>query len=72
MTHNNRSVAENLRKQVKKLKDQLEAINLMVGSLVDYWRGDLDEENRPLQKYYVDAYRTVQENIKNIMKEGEA
>ena len=27
MTHNNRSVAENLRKTVRKLKDQLEAIH---------------------------------------------
>ena len=27
MTHNNRSVAENLRKQVKKLKDEREAIH---------------------------------------------
>ena len=26
MTHNNRSVAENLRKTVRKLKDQLEAV----------------------------------------------
>lgn len=65
MTHNNRSVAENLRKTVRKLKDQLKAIETMVDGLVDHWRASDDE----LKEYYVDAYCSVQQNIKEILKE---
>ena len=51
---------------MREMSDKLEAVKTMVGGLVDHWR---DSDN-DLKEYYVDAYRSVQENITKIL-EGE-
>ena len=47
---------------VEEYGEALELIDVMVQRSIDYWR----ESSTTYAKYYVDAYRCVQENIQTI------
>jgi len=65
-------VINNLRSKNQKLEDKIEDIKKMIQTLIDFWRAKKEgDEFYKLKDYYVDAFRSVQENIKKIEEDSE-